>query len=64
MATRQYDIARNKNVWEVTESVGGVISDAVRVTVDEATVPNKFEFVGILEQMKLYILKDEWPPST
>jgi hypothetical protein len=59
MATTQYDIARKDEKWEITKSVGGAISDAVRVTVQDAEPRNEL-VMEVLEVLKQRLLEDDW----
>ncbi len=63
MATRQYDIARAESPFEVTEAVGGAITDAIRVTVDLAQIADRDEAVLLLDTIKMHILEADWPPA-
>ncbi len=63
MATRQYDIDQSEESFELTETVGGAISDDVRVIIDTAAV-TKDEALLLIDKVVREILdKGDWPPA-
>jgi hypothetical protein len=62
MATRQYDIDLADAHYEITESVGGVISDALRVTIDLAVVTSRLQALEALERLRMRLVETPWPP--
>ena len=64
MATRQYDIAISDEPSDINESVGGAISDQMRVIIDtDDTVVTKNDALLLLNKLAQRILKGDWLPA-
>jgi len=65
MATRKYEIGLGESPDDVVEAVGTAVTAGavVRVTADLAVVNVRAEVVQALEQIKQYILENDWPPA-
>jgi hypothetical protein len=75
MATRRYKITAGETYKDIVQEVGAATnSDAIELTVDLAsTIVNlngsdtraltKDEVVQAVEQIKLYIIENNWPPA-
>ena len=59
MATRQYDIERSDEAWEVAASVGGAISDEIRIIVDESLTRD--EIMAMLDNFRTYLFQNDFP---
>jgi hypothetical protein len=63
MATRQYDIGLAGRHYDIADSEGGAISDAVRVTIDLAVVTSRLQALEALERLRMRLVDSPWPPA-
>lgn len=64
MATRRYGIKIGEDYTAVTEAAGAAVSsDDVELTVDLATVASKEQALLALDQLRIWIVKGNWPPA-
>lgn len=63
MATRQYDVSEQDAAFQVAQSVGGAISEGVRLTIDLAVIGSKSAALLTLDNLKQHILENAWPPA-
>jgi len=64
MATRKYNVALDASDFEVVETVGASIaSGVVQVTVDLAVANNRKEVLMAIDNVRRYILENNWPPA-
>jgi hypothetical protein len=64
MATRRWSIARGKQHKDVTEAAGiAIVTAALELTYDLAGAWTRNEVLAGLEQIKQYIINDDFPPA-
>ena len=63
MATRQYDWDPQSKQFEITESVGGAISNTVRVTIDLAKATSRQQVLSMMEWFENHLKEAPWPPA-
>ncbi len=63
MATTQYDIAVTDQEHDIGVSAGGAISDAVRITIDNAVVTEKQEILDLIEKFRQRFITADAPEA-
>lgn len=64
MATRRYGIKIGEAYTAVTEAAGAAVSsDDVELTADLAKVSTKEQLLLAIDQLRIWVIKGNWPPA-
>ena len=64
MATKRYSISRGGTRHDIVEATGlATVTGEIELTVDLATVSDKYHVIRSLEEIIKHIRRDNWPPA-